>query len=264
MTQRHGNGSVARKRVALVTGGTKGIGLATAIALHDAGHCVVAASRSAGGVQDLEDYPEASMRQLQVDVTDDGSVEKLFAQISDAWGGVDILVNNAASFDAGSAMALPPNSWLSHFDVKVAGYGRCIRAAVPGMRSSGWGRVINVAGIAARIASETTAGMINAGVANLTKMVSASETGSGITVNTVHPGPTSTNRHRLLTEARAADHGTDRATEEQRLLQSLPQGRLVQPEEVATLIAFLASEDARSITGQAIAVDGGLAASVQY
>ncbi|MDT8913687.1 SDR family oxidoreductase [Amycolatopsis sp. PS_44_ISF1] len=234
---------------ALVTGGASGIGLATAHLLHARGADVAVLDIDPGGAR-------GPLRGFVADVTDDRSVRSAVDSAADVLGGVDILVNNAGIGAAGTVEDNPDAQWHRVLDVNVLGVVRTTRAALPYLRRSTSASVVNTCSIAA------TAGLPHralysaskGAVLSLTLALAADHVREGIRVNCVNPGTVDTPWvGRLLTAA--ADPAAERAALEGRQ----PTGRLVSAEEVAAAIAYLASPAAGSVTGTALAVDGGIA-----
>jgi NAD(P)-dependent dehydrogenase (short-subunit alcohol dehydrogenase family) len=255
---------------AIVTGGSKGIGLAIAKALAAEGAAVAIAARDAGVLRSAADsFPTGSrIIPLEVDTSDDRSVQRMVAAAVDQLGGVDILVNSAADpAKPGAATAFleqTDEDYRREFEVKVLGYVRCARAVAPHLIEQGWGRIISVSGLAARQTGSSIGSVRNVAVAAMTKNL-ADEIGPlGVNVTAVHPGTTVTER----TEARLsglADKlgvGTDEA--ERRIASKVSIGRLVTSEEVAAVVAFLASPLSVAINGDSIPVGGGASGPIFY
>ena len=258
-----------RGRVALVTGGSKGIGRAAARAFAREGVKLAICAR---GQADL-DATAAELKALgaevlavAADVTSSAEIARFVATAAEAYGGVDILLNNAVSSTQGNFAALSDEEWQHHIDVKLFGYVRCAREALPWLKKSGRGRIVNIGGMTARIVSEfrMTNGVVNAGVTNFTKHLAEQVGKDGITVNVVHPGYTQTPRLDGIFK-RWAELEKMTLEEATRLrLKEIPIGRFIQPEDLANLIVFLCSDAASAITGQAIAVDGGSGRAISY
>lgn len=240
---------------AVVTGGASGIGRATALRL--------AAGGAAVAVLDLEPDPEqasqasaAPLYGIRTDVTDDASVRAGVEQAAAQLGGVDILVNNAGIGAAGTVADNPDSEWQRVLDVNVVGIARTTRAALPHLRRSGHASIVNTCSIAATAGLPQRAlyAASKGAVYSLTLAMAADHVREGIRVNCVNPGTVDTPWvGRLLA---AAD---DPAAERQALQARQPHGRLVSADEVAGAIVYLAGPASGSVTGTALAVDGGMA-----
>ena len=256
-------------RIALVTGGSKGIGRAVATALAREGARLAICSR---GAKDLESAAAAlrasgaEVLAIPADVTKSADISRFVSTAAAHYGGIDILVNNAVSSTQGHFDALSDEEWQHHIDVKLLGYVRCAREALPWLRKSGRGRVVNVGGMTARIVSEfrMTNGVVNAGVSNFTKHLAEQGGPHGITVNVIHPGYTDTPRLDGILKRWAELDGVSLEESTKRRLKEIPIGRFIKPEDLANLAVFLCSDAAAAITGQAIAVDGGSGRAISY
>jgi len=257
---------------ALVTGGSKGIGKAIALQLAREGVDVVVSAR---GPEDLhaaarEIAAETDRKVIGVtaDTGDDASVKALIAATVDALGGLDILVNSAAR---PGGQAPPPKLaqvtdavFWDDVNVKVMGYLRTAREAAPHMAAGGWGRIINISGLAARQTGSIIGSIRNVAVAAMTKNL-ADELGPlGINVTVVHPGLTRTEKTAPLIAARAAAEGVAPEAIEARFAAPVAIGRIVDAAEVADIVAFLASPRSVAITGDAIACGGGARGAIHY
>jgi len=256
-------------RVALVTGGSKGIGHATALALAREGVDLAICARNRAGLDAAaEEIRALGVRAFTVtaDMTDAGQVQAFVDQAAAHYGRIDILVNNAVTSTQASFAALSDEEFRYHIDCKVLGYIRCARAALPHLEKNGWGRIVNVAGMTARIVTDTriTNGVVNAAVTNFTKHLSEQVGRHGITVNAIHPGYTWTPRLESMIRRAAELESTTIEAVTARRLKEIPIGRFIQPEDLADLTVFLCSDAASAITGQAIAVDGGSGRSINY
>ena len=257
---------------ALVTGGSKGIGRAIARQLALEGADVVIAARRASDLEAAaRDLAKETVRKivgLTVDTKNDASVKALVAGAVEALGGLDILVN-AAAMPGGQAP--PPKLaevtdalFWDDVDVKVMGYLRTAREAAPHMAAAGWGRIINVSGLAARQTGSIIGSMRNVAVAALTKNLADELGPKGINVTVVHPGVTRTERTEPLFAGRAALAGTTAEEIERRMAASVSIGRIVDAAEVADIVAFLASPRSVAINGDAIACGGGTKGAIHY
>jgi NAD(P)-dependent dehydrogenase (short-subunit alcohol dehydrogenase family) len=250
-------------RTALVTGGSSGIGFATAQALTAEGATVVLVARD----QDRLDaaagrIAEATGRSphtVAADLTTISGVEGAVASSIDAVGRIDLLVNVAGSAPGGSITALSDTAWATAIDLKLLGFIRTIRLLLPGMMERGSGRIVNIAGNAGRQPEGwlVTGSVINAAVIALTKAVSSEAARHGVTVNCICPGPTDTGRWPGLQKAYAGLRGVDIVQAETELLALIPDGRVTRPEEVAALVTYLMAPEAAHIVGQSIVIDGG-------
>jgi len=236
-------------RRAVVTGGTRGIGKAIARRLAAEGVDVVVSGRDAERAQqaatELAHQSGRRVLPFVADSRDDEAVRRLIDHTVAELGGVDILVNNAAT--PGSVHAPGPLDTvadahvLDDVDIKVVGYLRAARAVAPHLVRQGWGRIVNVSGLSARRTGSIVGSIRNVGVVALSKNLADELGPHGVTVNVVHPGFTLTER-------------TDRHIPDP---PGTTIGRLATVDEVAALVAFLASPLAGAITGDAIAVGGG-------
>lgn len=241
---------------AIVTGGSRGIGRAVARALSLEGAAVGLAARDperlSRAARELSAESGAQVVGRSCDTRDDASVQAMVDHLAGELGGVDILVNAAAR---PSLAAPPPWSELTgaalweEVDTKVMGYLRCIRAVVPHMRRSGWGRIVNVSGLAARQATSVVGSVRNVAVSAMTKVLADELGADGINVTVVHPGLTRTEA--MPDELAALGSGN--------LI-----GRIVEAEEVAWVVAFLASPCSVAITGDAVACGGGVRGAIHY
>ncbi|HEY4225793.1 MAG TPA: SDR family oxidoreductase [Pseudolysinimonas sp.] len=255
---------------AIISGGGKGIGLAVAKALTAEGVDVAISGRSAGITEVAAQLAAESGRRvigLQADTGDDDSVRAMVAQAVAELGGVDILVNTAATAWTAdmnkTGLETTDDLVRSHFEIKVLGYLRTARAAAPHMVEQGWGRIINVSGLGARWAGSVTQTIRNVGVSALTKNLADELGPHGINVTVVHPAATRTEATSAAFAERAEAAGTTVAEQEQKAATNSIH-RLIDASEVADVVAFLASPRSVAITGDAIAVGGGVPGPIYY
>jgi len=253
-------------RRALVTGGSRGIGLAVARALAAEGVDVALVARGEEALgraaQDVANVGGRRVIWAVADTGDDAAVSAMVSSVTSQLGGVDILVNAAATPATGAPFT--DDDFEREINVKVRGYLRCARAVAPQMTERGWGRIINISGLAARQTGSIVGTVRNVGVVALTKNL-ADELGSkGVNVTVVHPGMTRTERTPQALEAMAAARGTTVEELEERLQSAVAIGRLVTAEEVANVVAFLASPKSVALNGDAIVAGGGARGSIHY
>jgi 3-oxoacyl-[acyl-carrier protein] reductase len=256
-------------KVALVTGGGRGIGKAVSMMLASHGVNIALCGRTEETLEStateiralgVEAYP------MVADVAVPENLERFVSETADKAGRIDLLVNNAVSSLHAPFAEQTDEHWRHHIDVKLMAYIRSARLVLPHMRKSGGGRIVNVGGMTARIVApiRITNGVVNAGVSNFTKQLSAQVGVDNITVNCVHPGFTATERMLAGARRRATDSGTAEEEELNRMVSVIPMGRLVAPEDIARTVLFFCSPLSAMVTGQSIAVDGGSGESINY
>ena len=256
---------------ALITGGSRGIGKAIARELALEGVDVAIAARGMEALTEtaieLSAETDAKVVPFTLDTSDGQSIIDGVAAASAELGGIDILVNNAAVPGGGPAPNLESIT-LEAFDadmhVKVLGYIRCAQAVVPGMREAGWGRIINISGLAARQVGSTIGSMRNVAVVAMARNLAAELGGDGITVNVIHPGMTRTERTPGMLEARAKAAGTSIEEAEAAMATGNNVGRIIDATEIAYVATFLASPRSGAITGDVIAAGGGVGPAIHY
>lgn len=261
-----------RGKRALVTGGSQGIGLSVARSLADEGADVMIAARGRNGLKEaVASTPAAPGRMefIEMDTTDDHSIRAAFGETADRLGGgLDILVNGAANpggpASSSSLSELADDDLRREMETKVLGYLRTARAAAPYMLASGWGRIINISGLAARQTGSTFGSVRNVSVVALTKSLADELGPAGINVTVVHPGLTITERMPDVIRDFAERNGIDVVEATASLAGSTTIGRLVTAEEVAHVITFLASPLSVAVNGDVIAVGGGSPGAIHY
>jgi NAD(P)-dependent dehydrogenase (short-subunit alcohol dehydrogenase family) len=247
------------RRHALVTGGGQGIGAAIAQALVARGLNVTVLGRRLAVVQTLADTDPEHLHAVSADVADAAQVAEAVASAEARFGPVDVLVNNAGQAQTAPFLKMDLALWNQMLSVNLTGTLVCTQAVLPGMVTRGWGRVVNVASTAGQVGYAYVSAYCAAkhGVVGLTKSLALEMAKKGVTVNAVCPGYTETDIVRESIERVVAKTG--RTAEEARaeFVKSNPQGKLVQPEQVADAVAWLCGEGASAVTGQQISVAGG-------
>jgi NAD(P)-dependent dehydrogenase (short-subunit alcohol dehydrogenase family) len=255
-------------KVAVVTGGSLGIGRAVTQALASQGVRVAIVARSQGPLEQAaaEISRESGCEVLAVcaDVSKTAAVEQMMDRVEKHFGRIDILVNGAAhpgGLVRSDIQEADPEGLLEDINIKVVGYMRCAKAASAVMRKNGWGRIINIGGLTGR-GSKQLSGMRNVAICHMTKVLSDQLGPHGITVNVIHPGVVETPHIHELYAKEARLQGLTPAEVEQNYAKATPIRRVLQPDEVADVVLFLASDRAAAITGESIAVDGGITRGV--
>jgi NAD(P)-dependent dehydrogenase (short-subunit alcohol dehydrogenase family) len=262
-----------KNKRALVTGGSRGIGKAVARALVAEGVDVALLARDprrlAAAAAELSAASGRRVVGVTADTADEKAVTRAVAEAELALGGgIDVLVNAAAE---PAGYAPPPKLaeitaefFHQQLDIKVLGYLRTAQAVAPGMTARGWGRIINISGLAARQTGNTVGSIRNVGVAALTKNLADELGPQGINVTVVYPGVTETERTADLVAHHAARRGVEAAIVRAEFDAGNSTGRLVTADEVADVVVFLASPRSRAIQGDAIAVGGGAQRTIHY
>lgn len=236
-------------RTALVTGSTRGIGLAIARTLSEAGARVAVVGRDRSRAEEVAAGLGGEARGFACDVSDPASVTALVEEVEKTFGSVDILVNNAGLTRDNLLMRIKDDDWDAVLDANLRGAFVAIRAASRGMMKRRWGRIINMASVVGLIGNKGQANYAasKAGLIGLTKSVAKEYASRNILANAIAPGFIETDMTAAMTaEARAT------------LSQQIPLERLGTPADIAGVVAFLASDHASYITGQVFVVDGGM------
>ena len=258
---------------ALVTGGSRGIGKAVARVLAHEGADVALLARDASTLAAAAAELAAESRRrvigVRADTTGDEQVRAAVAEaVRQLGGAIDILVNAAA--EPGGYAAPPQLAEITadalqrELDTKVMGYIRCAREVAPGMRANGWGRIVNISGLAARQTGNAVGSIRNVSVVALTKNLADELGPHGINVTVVHPGQTRTERTAAQVAARAKAQGATADTIEAQMAAGNSIRHVVEASEVADVVVFLCSPRSRAINGDVIAAGGGGLRSIHY
>ncbi|RLV57360.1 SDR family oxidoreductase [Aeromicrobium phragmitis] len=249
-------------KIAFVTGASKGIGREVATKLANEGVDVVITARGEEALAKTAAEISAETGRRVVaqagDMSDFADVQRCVDAAIAEFGRIDILVTCAGSSPGGLLEELTDDQWMQSLNLKFMGYVRTVRAVVPHMVERGSGAIVLVVGNDGLKPSfwEMTAGAANAADLNFASSVADQYGPKGIRVNTVNPGPVDTDRWDGLEKAFARDMGVDQAEARRRAEASIPLGRITQPQEVAALVTFLASDLAGSVHGAHIPIDG--------
>jgi 3-oxoacyl-[acyl-carrier protein] reductase len=239
-------------RVAFVTGASRGIGRACALALADSGARVALAARNKQKLEEVAAEIRSRSGEayvIELDLASDDSIKHAFAVTAKEFGRIDILVNNAGITRDNLALRMRKDDWNAVLETNLTGAFRAIQQVLQGMMRERWGRIINITSV---VGEAGNAGQANyaaskAGLIGLTKTMAQEMASRHITVNAVSPGFIDTEMTSVLSDEIRT-----------KVLAAIPLGRLGRPEDVAAAVRFLASEEAGFITGHVLAVNGGM------
>jgi 3-oxoacyl-[acyl-carrier protein] reductase len=253
-------------RVAIVTGGSRGIGWACAASLLEEGAKVALVSRDAARLEAARDaLAEAgTVIAVPTELRDDAAVRAMVDRTLAELGRIDILINAAATVTPTAFLDLTEERWLDLFEQKLNGYARCLRHVIPVMRAQRSGAIVNLSGLAARQPHATTipVGLNNAAALNLTKSLANELAKDNIRVNAVIPHIIDTDRQDETMREWAAITGQTEAEVRAERVAKIPLGRMGRVEEVGGIVAFLASDRTSFVTGAAWHVDGGVSVAI--
>ena len=260
-----------KDKTAIVTGGSRGIGKAIARELGREGVdvAIVARGRETLEATAKELAAETGQRFIPItaDTGNEESVQSMVQQAATAFGHLDILVNNAARAGGGPAPGLPDITeeyFWEDMNTKVMGYLRCAKEVAPYMHQQGWGRIINISGMAARQTGSAVGSIRNVAVSAMTKNLADELGPHGINVTVVHPGLTWTERIPGMVSEIANSEGVSVEEVERRMAEANSVRRMIDAREIAFVVAFLASPKSVAINGDAIAAGGGVGRSIHY
>jgi NAD(P)-dependent dehydrogenase (short-subunit alcohol dehydrogenase family) len=252
--------SAQQARRALVTGASRGIGRATALALAEAGFSVAAVSRSVDGLAGTAAIGGAEIVPVPCDMNDLAAVGGLPARAVDALGGVvDVFVHCAGTARPGPVTSLTLSDWEESMRVNLTSMLLIAQRCLPAMVEQRWGRVVTIGSLYSRMGAKFAAPYAASkhALLGLTRVIAMETATKGVTANCVVPGWTDTEMVRDEARNVATARGLSEDEAIRRFLRMQPLGRMVEPAEVAALVAFLCSEQAAAITGQAVNIDGG-------
>ncbi|MDG3087624.1 3-oxoacyl-ACP reductase FabG [Vibrio hannami] len=236
-------------KIALVTGASRGIGRSIAELLVERGATVIGTATSENGAAAISEYLGENGKGMALNVTQPESIESVLKAINEEFGAIDILVNNAGITRDNLLMRMKDDEWTDIMDTNLTAIFRLSKAVLRGMMKKRNGRIINVGSVVGTMgnAGQTNYAAAKAGVIGFTKSMAREVASRGVTVNTVAPGFIETDMTKALNDEQRA------AT-----LSQVPAGRLGDPREIASAVAFLASPDAAYITGETLHVNGGM------
>ena len=251
-------------KVAMVSGGSRGIGLAVARELAAEGVNLALGARPGPALEaaagDINRETGVQVLPVGADLSTLSGVQTFIAAAKERFGKVDILINCAGAIRGGSILAKPDADWQEDWDLKLFGYVRMMREVFPAMREIGGGRIVNIIGSAGRRAdpSYVAGGGANAALMNITKALAVEGGPHNILVNGINPGPTRTERWDGINRTLADDWGKTVPEVEKIRIRDIPLGRPCEPEEGAALAVFLVSERASYLNGVLIDLDSGV------
>lgn len=250
-------------RCALVTAASKGLGLASARALAAEGCRVIVSSRGGAALEaaaaSVRDETGAEVVAIAADVSERDDLERLVRAAGERFGGVDILVTNTGGPAPGTFATADESAWEAGVDNTLMNVVRLCRLCLPWMRQNGWGRIVHITSVSVKqpIGNLVISNSVRAAVHGLSKTMATEFGSDGVLVNCVCPGLHLTDRLRELAEVRGKADGRDPEQVLASMEASVPVGRLGDPADFASVVAFLCSERARFVTGTSVLVDGG-------
>ncbi|ATG17094.1 3-oxoacyl-ACP reductase FabG [Providencia alcalifaciens] len=236
-------------KIALVTGASRGIGKAIALTLASRGATVIGTATSEKGAEAITAYLEGKGKGLALNVTDPASIEETLTQIRAEFGEIDILVNNAGITRDNLLMRMKDDEWQDIIDTNLSSVYRLSKSVLRAMMKKRCGRIISIASVVGVMgnAGQTNYAAAKAGLIGFSKSLAREVASRGITVNVVAPGFIETDMTKALTDEQRAG-----------ILSQVPADRLGDAQEIASAVAFLASDEAAYITGETLHVNGGM------
>jgi 3-oxoacyl-[acyl-carrier protein] reductase len=257
-----------KNKIAIVTAASQGLGKASALALAQEGAAVVICSRRKNEItesaSEIQKATNAAVIPIVADVAKPEDIEHLVSETKKRFGTVHILVNNAGGPPVGDILTLTDEDWRKGHELTLMSMVRLTRAVLPMMIQQRWGRIITITSIAAKqpIDELLLSSAIRPGILGLTKVLANQYAKKNITVNTVCPGNTLTKRQEELAASRAAEKNISMEQYLTETAISIPAARLGKPEEIGSVVAFLASEQASYVNGINMLVDGSAAKGI--
>ena len=251
-------------KIALVTAASQGLGKASALSIANEGATVIICSRDkekiSKAAKDIKDQSGSEVIFFQTDLSEEIEINKMVEDIIKKYGRIDILVNNTGGPKAGFFDDITDNDWLSTFESTFLSAVRLTRSVLPSMKRNKWGRIINISSVSAKqpIDNLILSNGVRMSVHGWAKTLSNQIASENILINNVCPGFTKTERVEGLVSLQAKDLDISEDQVLDTISNNIPIKRVGKPEELADLVAFLASEKSSYITGQSIAVDGGV------
>lgn len=234
-------------RVAIVTGGTRGIGEAVSIALRDAGY-IVAANFVGDSERAFAFSDRTGIESLRWNVADFDACQRASEKIANQFGPVDVLINNAGITRDASVLKMSRNDWSDVLDTNVSGCFNMVKAVLPGMRERGWGRIVNIGSINGQAGQfgQVNYSAAKSAIHGFTKALAQEGARFGVTVNTVAPGYIKTDMVAAVPPEQL-----------EKIVAKVPVGRLGEAHEIARVVAFLCANESSFITGSTISINGG-------
>ncbi len=253
-------------KTAIVTGGSAGIGFACATRLARCGAHVAVVGKKNGrkAAEEIErqsgfKVPDQIIFGINADLSEKSTAPSVVERVIGRTDRVDILVNSAGAAKGGDFLSLEDRDLTDAIDLKLLGYVRMVRAVVGSMMDRGDGSIINIAGSAGRTPTPNLlpAALVNSAIVTFTKGISKELATYNVRINAISPGPTETTRVRVLADQIAGAEGKSVESVLDAMTAGIPLGRMVKPEEIASMVVYLVSDSARSMTGTEILIDGG-------